>query len=510
MAEADGAALRQRLAPAAGGAPLCKLFMLGKLHDASCQVYSTRARLQHSHARMRPSSSADAVCAQRTHASLEERPGCTQYARAGRCPRGAGCFFPHALPKPAAAADAPCLVLQAPRSRLARVAAAAEAALGAAVDVSAAVRADDARGCDFALFVRPCGDDVPAAAAALAAQPDLAGSLTRALWVHRRDDSAEAAAAGAAAALAALSTAHADAQASDAVQLRIFPPWAAPALREALAAAGVRCDGGAPGGGAPPLVLDAALAAGRWHWHAWRTSAAPPLLALRGRAAYAPPPAGDAAAAVPSRALFKLDEALRAGALPLRAGALCADVGAAPGGWSARLSDQLLSLEAAASDAPSSDKSAPIEPGHVWAIDPAELTLSPLPANVTHLKLRGEAAAAPLSEALRGRRLDWVCCDANTHPGSAAALVLLLAPLMAADAGVLLSLKRFAQSRAEHEADVAAAAALLAAAGFAQTAALHLFANGANERTAVWRRGGAVNGAQAEAPARAEIAAVLE
>jgi 23S rRNA U2552 (ribose-2'-O)-methylase RlmE/FtsJ len=449
--------------------------------------------------RTRPERKTDGCAAatrpQRTHAPLEARPPCAQFARAGRCARGEACWFPHTLPLPAAPADAPALVLIAPRCRLARVAAAATRVLDAPCDTAAAVRADDARGCDFGLFVvRPCGGDVPAAAAALAADADLAGSLTRALWVLKREDGGIAAAAAAAATAAAALLAEngydeaTEACASPHVQLRVFPPWAAPALRDALRAAGVRCSEPGP---PPALVLDASFAFGRWHWHVWRASAAPALLALRGRAAYAPPtPAAEqpgGASAVPSRALYKLDELLRGGALPLRAGALCADVGAAPGGWTARLSDELLALEAAqaqASGACVDDASA----GHVWAIDPGALTLLPLPRNVTHLRLRGEAAAAPLTDALGGRLLDWVVCDANTHPPSAAALVLSLAPLMAADAGVVVSLKRFAQCRAAHEADVAAARGALASAGFAETRLVHLFANGADERTAVWRR----------------------
>ena len=371
-------------------------------------------------------------------------------------------------------------MLQAPRVRMARVAAAAAALLRCHVDTAAAVRGDDSKGCDFALFVAmPPGSDARDAGAALAGDEDLAGGVTRALWVQARAGSAsEATAAAAACALAAAAP-----DASPRVQLRVFPPWAYADVRSALSAAGLRCNEAGP---PPALVLDVAgaAAAHSWRWGVWRADAAPALLGARCRPTYDGP--------VPCRALHKLDEALRRGLLRLRAGDCCADVGAAPGGWTLRLSHELLRLEETAETGAAHVEAASTSaraPGHVWAVDPGELTLVPMPPNCTHLRLRGEDAAAPIAAALGSRRLDWVFCDANTHPPAAAALALALEDLMAADCGVMLTWKRFAAGAVAHEADVQAARAALASRGFREAACEHLFANGEHERNSVWLRG---------------------
>ena len=489
--------MRQRLSLAQSDAErpaqeMCKLFMLGKPHSADCQARKPAHAKHVRHAAL-------TLCPpqQRSHLAPDARPPCAQFARAGRCARGAECWFPHSAAQPAAASDAhsdsdaPRLVLQAPRVRMARVAAAAAAALRCSVDASAAVRGDDSRGCDFALFAAmPPGSDARHAGAALAADEDLAGGVTRALWVQARAGSAsEAAAAAAACALAAAAS-----EAAPRVQLRVFPPWAYADVRCALSAAGLRCNEAGP---PPALVLDVAgaAAAHSWRWGVWRADAAPALLGARCRPSYD--------GQVPCRALHKLDEALRRRLLRLRAGDCCADVGAAPGGWTLRLSHELVRLEGTAQTG-----AAPVEaastraPGHVWAVDPGELTLAPMPLNCTHLRLRGEDAAAPIAAALGKRRLDWVFCDANTHPPAAAALALALEDLMAADCGVMLTWKRFAAGAVAHEADVHAARAALASRGFREAACEHLFANGEHERTSVWLRGAAGAADEAQTGAR--------
>ena len=424
---------------------------------------------------------------QRAHLAPEERPPCAQFARAGRCPRGDECWYPHRAAAAASAAaapgdvaaDVPTLVLQAPRVRMARVAAAAAAALRCDVDAGAAVRGDDSRGCDYALFVPlPPGSDVRDAAAALDADEDLACGVTRALWVSAcAGDASSATAAAAASALAAAAP-----DTSPRVQLRVFPPWAYEDVRAKLAAAGLRCNEAGP---PPALVVDVAAAAAArvWRWGVWASSAAPALLGARVRTTYGP-------SAVPCRALHKLDEALRRGLLRLRAGDCCADVGAAPGGWTLRLSHELQRLEATAETGDDAARAIARAPGHIWAVDPGELTLLPMPLNATHLRLRGEDATPHIAAALGDRRLDWVFCDANTHPPSAAALALALEALMAADCGVMVTWKRFAAGAAAHDADVAAACGVLAARGFREDACEHLFANGEHERTSVWLRGG--------------------
>ena len=417
----------------------------------------------------------------------EARPTCAQFARAGRCARGDACWFPHlatacaALSSSAAGesdGDAPTLVLQTPRVRLERVAAAAAAALRCRpLDAGDdAARGDDSRGCDFALFVpAPPGGDVGTAAAALAGDVDLAAGVTRALWVrHQASSAAEAAAAAATAALATMTG-------EVAVRLRVFPSWAYEEVHAALRAAGLRCNEAGP---PPAHVLDLAgrAAARRWAWALWPAAEAPALLGPPGRVPYD--------GRVPSRALHKLDEALRRNLLRLHPGDCCADVGAAPGGWTLRLSAELLRLEAQSASNANADAGAMA--GHVWAVDPGELTLVPMPRNATHLRLRGEDAAPHIAAALGGsRRLSWVLCDANTHPPAAAALVLALEPLMAADCGVMLSYKRFAPGAFAHAEDVEACRTAMRARGFRETACEHLFANGTHERTAVWRRGAA-------------------
>ena len=135
----------------------------------------------------------------------------------------------------------------------------------------------------------------------------------------------------------------------------------------------------------------------------------------------------------------------------------------------------------------------------MFAIDPAELQLHPLPPSITHLRLRAEEAVPLLRAALAesGERLALVLCDANVHPPAAARLALSLAHLLPADeaggdlpkAALVISEKRFASGRAAHAADCDAAEALLCAAGWGRIERLHLFANGGSERTLVATRG---------------------
>ena len=425
--------------PQVNGRALCKLHLRGVEHEESSCT--------------------------RLHLPLHERPPCAAYLVAGRCARGAACWFPHALAAPAAQADSHSLVLTAPRSRLQRVQAAVSALLPEATVAARALRGDDSRGCEYALFVScRC---VPAASLLLAASA-LAEQVTLALWTCERCDDCGAVAQAAAAALPA------DAS----VRLRVWPSWAAQQMAVALAEAGVTLASRATA----THVLDACLASGRWHWHLWPPEEAPQLLALHGRASYTTVASGGDASGtlrVASRAQFKLDELLRSGALALTSGSVCVDVGAAPGGWTLRLSQELFALE---------DGQQPQTPGHVFAVDPAELTLHPLPHNVTHLRMRGEDALPALLAALGSprRSVAWVLCDANVHAPQAAAMALSMADC--ATLGVVLSEKRFAAGRVLHEHDVALSCEMLAAAGFSRQERVHLFSNGNNERTLVARR----------------------
>lgn len=269
--------------------------------------------------------------------------------------------------------------------------------------------------------------------------------LSRTLWVQSRADSA----ADVAAAVSALQSSP---------RLRCWPAWAAEPLRAALAAAGVALQPPLGAAFEASLVLDVAVMAGRWHWHLYAPQSTPALFSRGGRRPQA----------VPSRAYHKLDELFGRKILPALADdAWVADLGAAPGGWTLRLS-----------------AAAPL--GRVFAVDPGRLTLSPLPANVTHLAVRAEQALETVRDALGvHRRLQLVCCDANVHPPAAVRLALSFADLLSGGGALVVSEKRFAAGRVAHEADCVEAEGLLRAAGFAHVTRLHLLANGAAERTLV-------------------------
>ena len=424
-----GVAAEPHAAPAC-----CALFMRGVEHPASC----TRA-----------------------HLPFAERPPCPAFAVAGRCPRGDACWFPHVLPPPAAPADG-CsrLLLSAPKCALARVTAAAEAALPGSL-LSASYRADETRGGERAvLLTPPRGVDVAACLSALS--PEMLARLSRCMWLKERAESVQEVAAAAAL------------QAPTLLRARVWPHWAGADVRAALEEARLALQPLGAGAAAASHVLDIALIGGCWHWHVWSVdeAAAAPLLARAGRT-HAP--------SVPCRAFDKLAELIASHPhlLPrLDASACCVDIGAAPGGWTKALCDAGA--------------------GRVWAIDPAPLSgLSlPLPSAITHLAMRGEAALAAVAEGLRvaaadGSQLRLICCDANIHPPAAAALALSFAALANDDDETLtlvVSEKRFAAGRAAHAEDCARAEALFVAAGFSRLERLHLFANGSAERTLVARR----------------------
>ena len=398
------------------------------------------------------------------HTPREERQPCRDFVL-GRCPRGDACWLAHPRPPPLFGDGHHHLVLTTPRSKTRRVAAAA-AALGDVLPTGA-VRGDSAnKGADCAVFVScPVPGD---AAAQLAACSELQHSVTRALWVSR---------------VTAGNTAAAEVcrrylpDGCHVARLRVWPPWAADGMQAAMAAAGVTLRSASSG--EVTHIIDAVLATERWHTHVWEPSDAPGLLHWSGRPAFD----AESTRTRASRAWFKMDELLRTRAFSLHAGGICVDVGAAPGGWSARLSAELVRLEAGCAAAV----------GHVLAIDPGALTLDPMPTNVTHLQLTAERAMAALQEALahrigeqQPRAVDWVVCDANCTPALAAQLALPFA--CPATRGVVITMKRFAPSHVQHEADVAECTAAVGTAGFAAQSVHHLLSNGRDERTLVATR----------------------
>jgi 23S rRNA U2552 (ribose-2'-O)-methylase RlmE/FtsJ len=246
-------------------------------------------------------------------------------------------------------------------------------------------------------------------------------------------------------------------------------------MQQEMAAAGVTLR--SADSGDSTHIIDAVLATERWHTHVWEPSEAPELLHWSGRPAFD----AESTRTMASRAWYKIDELLRNQAFCLQAGSICVDVGAAPGGWSARLSAELVRLEAGG---PSTAC------GHVFAIDPGALTLEPMPPNVTHLQLKAERAVESVQEALLyrfgDRSPDWVVCDANCTPSLAAQLALpFVSP---ATAGVVITMKRFASNTAQHEADVADCLAAVHAKGLVAHKIHHLLSNGRDERTLVATR----------------------
>ena len=357
-------------------------------------------------------------------------------------------------------------MLNVPRSKARRVATAAGALLGDVLQT--AVRGDSSnRSADCAVFVRLAsapGD----AAAQLADCTELHSAVTRALWVSRISSDSSAAADACRKCLP---------DGGHVARLRVWPPWAADDMQQAMVGGGGTLL--SANSGDCTHIIDAVLATERWHTHVWQPSDAPGLLHWSGRPAFD----AESTRTMASRAWYKVDELLRNRAFCLQAGDVCVDVGAAPGGWSARLSAELVRLEAGGSTAC----------GHVLAIDPGALTLEPMPPNVTHLQLTAERAVVAVQEALLHRfgelskAVDWVVCDANCTPSLAAQLALPFAS--PATVGVVITMKRFASTAAQHEADVAECLAAVHAAGFVAHAVHHLLSNGRDERTLVATRG---------------------
>jgi FtsJ-like methyltransferase len=389
------------------------------------------------------------------HTPREQREACRAFVLTGRCSRGDACWLAHPQFPPAVLkATANHFVITAPRSKASRI---AEAAAKLGTVVSGPHRGEEARGGDLAVFVQL--NTTPCEAAARLADTELTQYATRALWTHDVFDDEAAAATS----CARLVNVH------DVARLRVWPPSVANMMRGALQHAGVVLISGENiGAGGVTRIIDAVFASQRWHTHVWSPTEAPQLLHWRGRPAFDELRSGRTG----SRAYLKLDELLRSGAVQLKPDSVCVDVGASPGGWSARLSEE--SPE-----------------GIVVAIDPGELTLAPMPASIVHLKRRAEHAGAAVQDMLKDRgcctsAIHWVFCDANVPPDVAARLAL---PFCGPDTeGIVISLKKFAPNRKLHESDVAACLAAMRDAGFGKHSIVHLMANGTDERTLIATR----------------------
>ena len=221
---------------------------------------------------------------------------------------------------------------------------------------------------------------------------------------------------------------------------------------------------------------------------------------------------------VPCRAYHKLEEAaLRAG---IRIGAdwRCVDVGASPGGWTKFISDALVRAaaeeEGVGEEGRGEGEKGGVDAragsggggrgtkGHVWAIDPGALTLSPLPENVTHLAMKAEDArgAIEADAATRGMTIPGthcgektrlnvrlLVCDANVPPREVAEILRETAARLGLEDGAVLAttFKNFCGNFHEWEREMDAAMTTLREGGFVDQRLFHLFANCAQEKTLV-------------------------
>jgi len=183
------------------------------------------------------------------------------------------------------------------------------------------------------------------------------------------------------------------------------------------------------------------------------------------------------------RAFFKLHEALLRRDVPIAGDWNCVDIGAAPGGWV-----QVLTSRLAASKSEHSD-------GVVWAIDPAELKIDPMPAAVRHLRVLASDAVETVREGLKATssgELRLVVCDANMHPAACTRIALNFATQFAStrESWLIVSLKNFCKRRSDWLEEIEAAKRQCLEAGYDDAFALHLFSNCAEEKTLFARRNG--------------------
>lgn len=175
------------------------------------------------------------------------------------------------------------------------------------------------------------------------------------------------------------------------------------------------------------------------------------------------------------RAYFKLHEALLRAGVPVKDDWNCADIGAAPGGWTRTLGERVTS-------------------GVVWAIDPAELVLDPMPVNVKHLQVLAEDAVQTVREGLRATKtgeLNLIVCDANMHPEACARIALEFAAKFASSKGeswLILSTKNFCKGTLKWLKAIDATMEMVRDAGYDEVFVRHLFSNCAEEKTLFARR----------------------
>lgn len=175
------------------------------------------------------------------------------------------------------------------------------------------------------------------------------------------------------------------------------------------------------------------------------------------------------------RAYFKLHEALLRAGLPIKEHWNCVDIGAAPGGWTRVLSERATT-------------------GMIWAIDPAELALEPMPGNAIHLQVLAHDAVETVREGLQATtsgELDLIVCDANMHPEACARIVLDFASKFAPktrDSWLIMSTKNFCKGTANWLLSIDETVKTVRNAGYQDVFVHHLFSNCAEEKTLFARR----------------------
>ncbi len=179
------------------------------------------------------------------------------------------------------------------------------------------------------------------------------------------------------------------------------------------------------------------------------------------------------------RAYFKLHEALLYAGVPVEGDWNCVDVGAAPGGWTQVLCERL------ASDTKKTG-------GRVWAIDPAEVTLDPMPSCARHLRALAEDAVEPVRDALAesNDELRLVVCDANMHPEACARIALDFATKFQSskESWLIASMKNFCSKRENWFRAMEECARACRDAGYDDVFVKHLFSNCGEEQTLFARR----------------------